>query len=134
MDDGDVLRESRPVEALQAVSGLTLVLWPGEGVRAVLPAGSALADLSAARLAELRADAKPLTVTERIIEADGAAWLVQQTGPAWAEEGGASDLCGLMFTRLDGSARRWALVGRAPGPIPEGDALVDLLERARRGE
>ncbi|MGI9038449.1 MAG: hypothetical protein ACR2GQ_06270 [Gemmatimonadota bacterium] len=125
---------AQPVEALQAVSRLTLVIWPAESVRAALPAGATLGDLSDDELAELRAGARPLTVTERIIEADGAAWLVQQTGPAWAEEGGASDLCGLMFTRLDGSARRWALVGRAPGPIPGDEALVDLLEQARRGE
>lgn len=125
---------AQPVEALQAVSGLTLVIWPAESVRAALPAGATLGDLSDDELAELRAGARPLTVTERIIEADGTAWLVQQTGPAWAEEGGASDLCGLMFTRLDGSARRWALVGRAPGPIPGDEALVDLLEQARRGE
>jgi hypothetical protein len=125
-----------PVEALHAVSGLSLVVWPADSVRAALPAGTALADLGPADLAILREGARPLTVTERIIYPDTSSdpVLVQQTGPAWAEEGGASDLCGLLFTRLDGSQHRQAIVGRATGPIPDDAELIRLLERARQGE
>lgn len=121
------------VVAFRAVSGLGLVVWPAESQRAALPAGRELADLDAGELHALRGDARPLTVTERIIHDAGEAWLVQQTGPAWAEEGGASDLCGLLFTRLDGSARRWALVGHPPGPLPNDAELGKLLEQARSG-
>lgn len=123
------------VEALHSMSGMSLVVFPAERVRASLAAGRKLADLSADELAELRAGAAPLTVTEELIEFDGAPWLVQQTGPAWAEPAEASaDLCGLLFLRLDGSGHRHAVVGRPPGPIPAPDELRRLLEGALSGD
>ncbi len=123
------------VEALHSMSGMSLVVFPAERVRARLPAGRKLADLSAAELADLRAGATSLTVTEDLIEYDGAPWLVQQTGPAWAEPADASaDLCGLRFLRLDGSGRRHAVEGRPPGPIPGPDELRRLLEGALSGD
>lgn len=125
---------SGAVEALRSMSGMTLVVFPEERVRAALPAGRSLADLSADELAELRAGAAPLTVTEALIEFDGAPWLVQQTGPAWAEAADASaELCGLLFLRLDGSGHRQAVEGRAPGPIPGADELRRVLEDALSG-
>jgi hypothetical protein len=122
------------VEALHAVSGLSLVVFPEDGVRAALPAGRRLEDLSADELTALRADAAPLTATERLLDVDGEPWLMQQTGPAWAESGqGAADLCGLLFTRLDGSQERHAVVGRPPGPPPPDDELGAILGAARSG-
>lgn len=123
------------VEALHSMSGMSLIVFPAERVRAPLPAGRKLADLSADELTELRAGAAPLTVTEELIEFDGSPWLVQQTGPAWAEAAEASaDLCGLLFLRLDGSGRRHAVDGRAPGPIPGPDELRRVLEGALSGD
>jgi len=133
MDDATSARGA--VEGLHSVSGMTLVVFPADRVRAGLPAGRRLADLSAVELSELLADAAPLTVTEDVIERDGALWLVQQTGPAWAEAAEASaDLCGLLFTRLDGSGRRHAVEGRPPGPIPAPDELGRILEDALNGD
>ena len=123
------------VEALRSMSGMSLVVFPSARVRASLPAGRMLSDLSADELAELRAGAARLTVTEELIEFDGVPWLVQQTGPAWAEPAEASaELCGLQFLRLDGSGRRYAVDGRAPGPIPGPDELRRLLEDALSGD
>ena len=65
------------------------------------------------------------------MELDGAAWLVQQTGPAWAEPADASaGLCGLSFLRLDGSEHRETVTGRSPGPLPSGEELRALLADA----
>lgn len=121
------------VEALRTGSGLTLVVWPAEGRRAALTEGRRLADLGDAELGALHETASPLTATETVIELDGAAWLVQQTGPAWAEPAAASaDLCGLSFLRLDGSEHREIVTGRSPGPLPSREelraALADALE------
>jgi len=137
------------VEALHAVSGMALIVFPGAGAadgapaaegaaapaRAALPAGRRLADLTDDELSELRAGASPLTITERLIEHDGVPWLVQQTGPAWAEPAEAStDLCGLLFTRLDGSGRRHAVEGRPPGPLPAAGQLRRILAAALSGD
>lgn len=123
------------VEVLRSASGMTLVVFPVERVRTSLPAGRRLADLSGDELAELREGAVPLTVTEGLIDYAGGLWLVQQTGPAWAEPAEASaDVCGLLFTRLDGSERRHAVEGRAPGPLPEAAELRRILEDALDGE
>lgn len=134
-ENAGLVEDAGAVEALQSMSGMSLVVFPAERVRASLPAGRTLADLSADELAELRAGAAPLTVTEALIEFDGAPWLVQQTGPAWAEPAEASaELCGLLYTRLDGSGHRHAVDGRAPGPIPGPDELRQVLEDALRGD
>lgn len=134
-EDVGMAERAGAVEALRSMSGMSLVVFPAERVRASLPAGRTLADLSADELAELRAGAASLTVTEALIEFDGAPWLVQQTGPAWAEPAEASaDLCGLLFIRLDGSGHRHAFDGRAPGPIPGPDELRRVLEGALRGD
>lgn len=119
------------VEALRATSGLSLVVFPEKDLRAALREGRRLADLDAGELNELEDGATGLTVTERIIEREGEPWLVQQTGPAWAEADEASaDLCGILFIRLDGSAERHAIGGRSPGPLPENDELRRILDRA----
>jgi len=116
------------VEVLRSVTGMTLVLWPDDGTRAALPAGRSLADFDEEELAALKTGAASLTVTERLIDRDGETWLVQQTGPAWAEPGEASaDLCGLLFTRVDGSQRRHAVEGRPPGPLPADGELRRIL-------
>ena len=110
-------RSTGAVEALVSPSGLSLVVFPELGKRASLPAGRRLADLDAGELEALAETASPLTVTERVIELDGEPWLAQQTGPAWAEPDEASaDLCGILFTRLGGSAARHRVGGRPPGP------------------
>lgn len=129
------------VVALMSVTGMSLVVFPEAGTRAALPKGTSLAELSDAEFDELRASAVPATVTERFFRVDpvdGANdvwWLVQQTGPAWAEPAAASaDACGLLFTRLDGSLARYALPdGRPPGPLPDDDELRRLLHAAVHG-
>jgi hypothetical protein len=132
---GDVRPPGDALEALHSMSGMTLVVFPAEGVRAMLPAGRRVADLSGDELTELRHGAAPLTVTEGLIDYDGAPWLVQQTGPAWAEpEEASADLCGLLFMRLDGSGRRHATEGRASGPLPAADELRRILEDVLSGE
>lgn len=119
------------VQALRAASGLSLVVFPEEGLRATLPEGRRLADLEGAEAAELREHATGLTATERVIEREGEPWLVQQAGPAWAEPDEASaDLCGMIFTRLDGSAERHAVSGRPPGPLPADGELRRMLDAA----
>jgi len=119
------------VEALRTESGLSLVVWPAEGRRAALPAGRRLANLGDTELGALHESSSPLTVTETVIELGGVAWLVQQTGPAWAEPAEASaDLCGLSFLRLDGSGHRETLSGRSPGPLPSREELSALLADA----
>lgn len=134
-ENGGMGEGTGAVEALHSMSGMSLVAFPAGRVRASLPAGRTLADLSADELADLRAGASPLTVTEAMIEFDGAPWLVQQTGPAWAEPAEASaDLCGLLYSRLDGSGHRHAVDGRAPGPIPGPDELRRVLEDALSGD
>lgn len=134
MNDADRVRNGA-VEALRAASGLSLVVFPEKELRARLPEGRRLADLTPEELTELEESATNLTVTEGVIEPDGDSWLVQQTGPAWAEADEASaDLCGIVFTRLDGSAERHAVTGRPPGPLPAADELGQLLEAALRGD
>ena len=119
------------IEALRTGTGLALVVWPAQGRRAALPDGRRLADLGDAELGALHESASPLTATETVIELHGAAWLVQQTGPAWAEPAEASaDLCGLSFLRLDGSEHREILPGRAPGPLPSEEELRALVADA----
>lgn len=133
MSDAD--RPGGAIEALTSESGLSLVVFPDLGRRASLPAGRRLADLDAGELAALAEEAYPLTVTERIIEHDGAQWLVQQTGPAWAEPDEASaDLCGILFTRLGGSEERHEAGGRAPGPLPDDGELRRMLARILSAE
>lgn len=114
----------------RAVSGLGLVVFPEPGVRATIPAGGSLGSMSDEELVELAASAAPLTATEAILDHEDGPWLVQATGPAWAESA-ASDVCGLLFTRLDGSGQRWAIEGREPGPLPPPEELRSLLDRAR---
>lgn len=125
----------RMIEAWTSASGLSLVVFPELGRRARLPAGRRLADLDTQELDALAEAASPLTTTERLIELDGGPWLVQQTGPAWAEPDEASaDLCGILFTRLGGSRERHAVGGRPPAPLPDETALRRMLERRLAAE
>lgn len=123
------------VEALRTESGVALVVWPAVGRRAAISDGRRWVDLDDAERAALFESASPLTVTERVVELDGEPWLVQQTGPAWAEPAAASaDLCGLAFLRLDGSEHREVLSGRAPGPPPDDAEIRRLLAGALAGD
>jgi len=123
------------VEALRTESGLALVVWPDQGRRAAILDGRRLADHSGEERAALYETASPLTVTECVIELEGEAWLVQQTGPAWAEPAEAStDLCGLSFLRLDGSEQREIVSHGAPGPLPAAAELRELLATALRDD
>lgn len=123
------------VEALRSGSGLTLIVWPASGRRAVLREGRRLADLDDAETDGLLESAAPLTATEAIIELEGESWLAQQTGPAWAEPAEASaDLCGIRFLRLDGSERCETLAGRPPGPLPDESGLREMLDGLLRAE
>lgn len=127
--------EGLVVEALRSGSGLTLIVWPASGRRAVLREGRRLADLDDAETEALLESAAPLTATEAIIELEGESWLAQQTGPAWAEPAEASaDLCGIRFLRLDGSERCETLAGRPPGPLPDGSGLREMLDGLLRAE
>ena len=125
----------RVIEVLHAVSGMSLVVFPEEGLRAALPADQDLAGLGEDELEALRARAVPLTRTERLFELDGESWLLQQTGPAWADPSDTSaDACGLLVTRMDGSQERHAVTGRPPGPPPAEDELRAILRSALAGD
>ncbi len=83
------------------------------------------------RLDALFETATALTETERrILDAAGAPWLAQASGPVWAEGGAAAGLAGVVFTRLQGPFQRLTVQDdRAPAAPPE--RLLVLLERAR---
>lgn len=99
--------------------------------RAALDPGRELADLETAELEELLAGARPLTGTERrLVDRDGAVWLVQSSGPVWAEGETAEGLTGLVFTRLTGPEERVTAPGGHAGRTSTEELLV-RLGRAR---
>jgi hypothetical protein len=99
--------------------------------RATLEPGEELQALDDHRLDALFETATALTETERrILDAAGAPWLAQASGPVWAEGGAAAGLAGVVFTRLQGPFQRLTVQDdRAPAAPPE--RLLVLLERAR---
>lgn len=118
--------DDRPVVARVAAEGHTLVVLVPGGRRVALEPGQ---DLQNSAIEDLRAAATPLTPTECLVSAAGSQWLVQASGPVWAEAA-ATDSCGLVFTALDGSLRRVAVTGLPPGPLPTGEQLAGLLAQA----
>ncbi|MDT8436391.1 MAG: hypothetical protein RRA92_06500 [Gemmatimonadota bacterium] len=114
------------VELRRGPSGLGLVVFLPGGRRAVLEPGVTLADLDDGARRELESGAAPLTPTEALFEdPDGAWWLAQATGPAWAEEGAAADIVGTRFTRLDGSGRRLEAAGASWARLAAGGPAVE---------
>jgi hypothetical protein len=118
--------DDRPVMALRAAGGHSLIVFVGEGVRLAVPDGQPPPESATP---EMLAAARPLTSTERIYSGPDCAWLVQASGPAWSDDA-AADACGLVFTSLDGTMTRASLTGRPPGPLPPDAELDALLERA----
>lgn len=118
--------DDRPVVARVADEGHSLVIFVPGGQRVALEPGQVLQDSA---IEGLRAEATPLTPTECLLSAPGGQWLVQASGPVWAEAASA-DSCGLVFTALDGSLKRTAVTGMPPGPLPTGEQLADILARA----
>ena len=102
--------------------------------RASLRPEDDLAELSTSRLQELLSEAAPLTETERRRRDDrGRAWLIQNSGPVWAEGGVAAGLTGVVLTRLEGGFRRLELPGGHVGKISEGE-VGRLLPKDREAE
>lgn len=100
--------------------------------RALLEPECELDALTPAELDPLLAGASPLTWTEcRLAGADGEAWLVQSSGPVWAEGEVAAGLTGLVFTRLTGPPERHVLSGAGVAERSD-EELWERLERARR--
>lgn len=98
--------------------------------RAVLAPDERLADLGEDRLRALFESARPLTVTERRFTApDGRPWLVQNTGPVWADAGVAEGATGLLFTSLAGPRERARIAGGHVERLSEHE-IVALRERA----
>lgn len=118
--------DDRPVVALCAAGGHSLIVFVDEGVRVAVPSGQSPPESATA---EMLASARPLTSTERIYSGPDCAWLVQASGPAWSDDA-AADACGLVFTSLDGKMTRASVTGRPPGPLPSDAELDALLERA----
>ena len=86
LEDGDPVRDDR------------------EDRRSTLEPGQLLRDLEAAALDTLWSAGVPLTETERrLVDPDNHLWLAQNTGPVWAEGGGASDATGVLFRCLSAS-------------------------------
>ena len=115
-----------PVVARVAEGGHTLVVLLPGGRRTALSPGIQREESTAE---DLLAAARPLTMTERVVTAHGAAWLVQASGPVWSG-GAAADSCGLVFTALDGTMRRVSRAGLLPGSLPGDAELGELLEQA----
>ena len=120
----------RPVVARTVDGGHSLVVFVPSGRRNAIPPGS---DLQGASLQDLEASAVEMTATEAVVEADGLHWMVQASGPVWAETA-AADSAGLVFTALDGSGRRVEVSGLAPGPLPDDAALIAILNGVRANE
>lgn len=106
-------------------------------LRGVLEPGARIEEASAERLAELLDPARPLTETERrIVDATGDLWLVQNTGPVWAEQEAAADTTGVRFRPLTRDGPTIAVPGAHVRDLTP-DHLVRRLERelaARKGE
>lgn len=142
----------RPHRAIEGPDGrwLAVEAWRGEGGhglchlfrlrdgetveddredrRAALEPGERLEELEPERAAELVAAATPLTETERRFrDADGRAWLAQNSGPVWAGPGVAAGLTGIVFTALEGGGRRV----EAPGGHVADLSPADLARRLR---
>ncbi len=118
--------DDRPVVARVADGGHSLVIFIPGGQRVALEPGQVLQNSA---IEELRAAATPLTPTECLVSVAGSQWLVQASGPVWAEAA-AADSCGLVFTALNGSMKRLGVTGLPPGPLPTGQQLADVLARA----
>lgn len=118
--------DDRPVVVRTVEDGHSLVVFIPSGRRSALAPGARLED---ARVAELESSAVPMTATETLVDLDGDTWLVQSSGPVWAEAA-AADSAGLVFTALDGSGRRVSLSGLAPGPLPDQSELAAVLKGA----
>lgn len=114
-----------PVVARIAEKGHSLVILLPSGQRMALDPGQELQSLTAENLS---AGATGLTPTETLISAVDSQWLVQASGPVWAENA-AADSCGLVFTALDGSMRRVVATNLPPGPLASIDQLIAVLER-----
>lgn len=114
-----------PVVARIAEKGHSLVVLLPSGQRMALDPGQDLQSLTAE---DLSAGATGLTPTEKLISAADSQWLVQASGPVWAETA-AGDSCGLVFTALDGSMRRVVVTGLPPEPLASIDQLIAVLER-----
>ena len=121
-----VVMDDQPVVARVADGGHSLVIFIPGGQRVALEPGQ---DLQSSAIEDLRAAGTPLTPTECLVSAAGSQWLVQASGPVWAEAA-ATDSCGLVFTALDGSRKRITVTGLPPGPLPAGEEIADLLAKA----
>lgn len=99
--------------------------------RAALDPSEALDSLTSGELTALLEEAVPLTPTERRFRApDGRLWLGQSEGPVWAEGGGAAEgLTGVLFTSLEGAARRGRSDGGHVGRMSE-EELREAWTRA----
>lgn len=95
--------------------------------RASIAPGESLVGQSEEQLLELLGSAAPLTVTERrVTDPDGAIWLIQNSGPVWAEGGLAAGLSGMVLTRLGNELQRFERPGDHLADLSE-EALIGLL-------
>lgn len=102
--------------------------------RATLEPGEDFDEVSDERLAELLDGGTALTGTERrLTDRDGALWLVQSSGPVWAEGDVAAGLTGIVLTRLGGDPLRLERpTGDASGADRED--LLRIVARATENE
>jgi hypothetical protein len=95
--------------------------------RASLAPGQSLVGQSEEQVVELLGSAAPLTATERrVTDPEGAIWLIQNSGPVWAEGGLAGGLTGIVLTRLGSELRRIERPGHHLADLSE-EELTGLL-------
>lgn len=130
----------RLFDAWRASSGLGLGYFfredRGDDDRRVqLASGLNVSDLDDAGFRELWDGAGMLTASERrVVDREGAVWLVQGVGPVWADgRGRAAGTIGIRLRCVSADRSVVHLGGKAPGDVSEAD-LIEAIEAAPQEE
>ncbi len=99
--------------------------------RARLEPGTELDALDTEALRRRWEGGAALTATERrVVDAAGAVWLVQNTGPVWSDERGGEDATGIRFRCLTDPRPVLETSGRHVAELSEAELLDALAELA----
>ena len=119
-------------DGARAPSGLGLGYFvcddPEAGDRRVtLAAASAVPDLDDEAFRALWEAGRPLTPTERrFVDAGGAIWLAQGTGPVWAEGGSAAGTVGLRLRCISAHRPVVKLKGATLSEVSDADLIAHV--------